>query len=234
MAARPVNFDKYSFPSVNKAKAECKRIRDKYAAGEKVSDPADEAFLRALVAEHRNSEAKIGSGIERFEVASNSSLGARAGNLGIWIKQVGKSELVDFGYGGVVEWIADPGNERQEGRRVERALRNAIRPLTDQFLADCLSSAQPLTSCLTGKALDPTQPIDVLHDRPRWGQLVEEFVGARGGYSAVLTRQTEQSLGEVLVDDSLRDAWVEFHRQRATLGLATPEENAQRSKGAGG
>lgn len=231
MASRPVNFDKYSFPSVSKAKAECKRIRDKYAPGEKVSDPDDDAFLRALVAEHRNRDTKVGRGIQHFEVARNNSLGARAGNLGIWIKQEGKSELVDFGYGGVIEWIADPSNEGRDRRRVERALRNAIRPLTDQFLAEQVSSGTPLVSCLTGRELDAAQPIDVVHDSPRWGQLVDEFLAANGGYSSVLTRQTEHSIGEVLEDEALRDSWLEFHRQRATLGLATPDENAQRPKG---
>lgn len=92
-----------------------------------------------MIAEHRNRDTKIGRGIEHFEVANNNALGARAGNLGIWIKQKGKSELVDFGYGGVIEWIAEPSNVRQDRRRVERALRNAIRPLTDTFLAEKIS-----------------------------------------------------------------------------------------------
>jgi hypothetical protein len=172
----------------------------------------------------------VGKGIRHFEVASNSVLGARSGNLGIWIKQEGNRELVDFGYGGVIEWIADPSNDRQDGRRVERALRNAIRHRTDQFLADRLSSGEPLTSCLTGEVLDRTQPIDVVHDSPRWGRLVDEFVAVHGGYAAVLTRQAERSLGELLEDQALSDSWVEFHRQRATLGLATPDESAQRPK----
>lgn len=230
MASRPVNFNKYSFPSVSKAKAECKRIRDRYSPGEQVSDPDDDAFLRALVAEHRNSATKVGRGIQHFEVASNLALGARSGNLGIWIKQEGKSELVDFGYGGVIEWIADPSNDRQDRRRVERALRNAIRYRTDQFLANLLSSGEPLRSCLTGETLDPAQPIDVVHYSPRWGSLVDEFVAANGGYTAVKTEELERSLGEVLEDEALRDSWVEFHSHRAVLGLATPDENAQRMK----
>lgn len=231
MASRPVVFDKYSFPSVNKAKAECKQIRDKYAEGEVVSDRADDAFLRALVAEHRNREEKVGNGIEHFEVARNNSIGARAGNLGIWIKQVGKRELVDFGYGGVMEWLADPSNSRHEKRRVQRALRNAIRSVTDEYLSNKLNSGQPLVSCVSGKTLDPAQPIDVVHDRPRWGELVDEFVASQGGYAVVQTRQSERSLGEILEDEALRDAWVKFHSQRAELGLATPDENAQRTKG---
>lgn len=231
MASRPVVFDKYSFPSVSKAKAECKRIRDKYSPGERVSDPDDDTFLRALVAEHRNSATKIGKGIQHFEVASNAAIGARSGNLGIWIKQEGKSELVDFGYGGVIEWIADPSNDRQDRRRVERALRNAIRHRTERYLVDRLSSGEPLTSCLTGQTLDPKQPIDVVHDSPRWGSLVQEFVAANGGYAAIQTIELERSLGEVLEDEALRDSWVEFHSRRAVLGLATPDENAQRTTG---
>lgn len=228
MASRPVNFDKYSFPSVSKAKAECKRIRDKYGEGEVVSDPADDAFFRALVAEHRNREEKVGDGIHHFEVARNNSLGARAGNLGVWIKQVGRQDLVDFGYGGVIEWIADPGNARQERRRVQRALRNTIRVVTNEYLSNQLNSGQELKSCLTGKTLEPTQAIDVVHDQPRWGDLVDEFVTREGGYSAIGTRQTERSLGEILEDEDTRDTWVKFHESRAVLGLATPEENSQR------
>lgn len=229
MPSRAVNFNKYSFPSVSKAKAECKRIRDKYSPGEQVSDPDDDAFLRALVAEHRNSATKVGRGIQHFVVASNAALGARSGNLGIWIKQEGKGELVDFGYGGVIEWIADPSNDRRDRRRVERALRNAIRHQTDRFLRDRLSSSEPLTSCLTGETLDPNQPIDVVHDSPRWGSLVHEFVTANGGYAAIRTTELERSLGEVLEDEILRASWVEFHSHRAVLGLATPIENAGRT-----
>jgi hypothetical protein len=133
--ARPVSFGKYNFPSENKAKQECNRIRDKYLPNERVLDDADDAFLRALVEEHRHREEKVGNGIEYFQVAPTSSLHARTGNFGIWIKQTGVEELVDFGYGGVIRGITDAGGSRQERTRVDRALRNAIRPSTDEFLA---------------------------------------------------------------------------------------------------
>jgi hypothetical protein len=224
VASRPVVFDKYSFPSVSRAKAECKRIRDKYAEGEVVSDPADDAFFRALVAEHRNREEKIGDGIQHFVVARNNSLGARAGNLGIWIKQVCRQDLVDFGYGGVMEWIADPGNARQERRRVQRALRNAIRVVTDEYLSNQLNSGQVLKSCLTGRILKPTQRIDVVHDLPRWGDLVDEFVATRGGCSAIRTRQTERSLGEILEDEDTRASWSSFTQVTRSLDWRRPKK----------
>ncbi len=228
MASRPVTFGGYSFPSVSKAKAECRRIRDKYAVGEVVSDKSDDTFFRALVAEHRNRNEKVGKGIEHFEVARNNTLGARSGNLGIWIKQVGEAKLVDFGYGGVIEWIADPSNTRHDKRRVERALRNAIRSQTAQYLAEQLRHGGQLKSCISGKVLDPLQPIDVIHVHPRWGRLVDDFVVQNGGYSSVVTRQMTHAIGESLTDDYLKGSWIEFHQRHATLGLATPEENAQR------
>jgi hypothetical protein len=228
MAARPVAFGKYSFPSENKAKQECNRIRDKYLPNGRVLDDADEAFLRALVEEHRHREEKIGRGIEFFQVAPTSSLHARSGNFGIWIKQTGVDDLVDFGYGGVIRGITDAGGSRQERERVERALRLAIRPMTDKFLSDLRGSGQPLVSCLSGKALSPAEPIDVIHDEPRWGQLVRDFTGIVGGLAKVETKRLDHSLGEILVQEAVREAWIHYHEEQAVLGLATRDENSAR------
>ena len=228
MAARPVVFGKYSFPSENKAKQECNRVRDKYLPNGRVLDDADDAFLRALVEEHRHREEKIGNGIEFFQVAPTSSLHARSGNFGIWIKQTGVEELVDFGYGGVIRGITDAGGSRQERERVDRGLRNAIRAVTDGFLVGRRASGSPLVSCLSGKTLHPDESIDVVHDSPRWGQLVRDFTARVGGLAHIETRRLEHSLGEILVDEAVRDAWIKYHEEYAVLGLATREENAAR------
>lgn len=230
MAARPVAFGKYSFPSENKAKQECNRIRDKYLPDRRVSDHADDAFFRALVEEHRHRDEKVGAGIEYFQVRRNNTLGAKSGNYGVWIKQYGVNDLVDFGYGGVIRGIADDGAARQERVRIDRALRLAIRPMTDQFLSDWRESGQPLVSCLSGKTLNPGDPIDVIHDTPRWGDLVRDFTSRVGGLGLIETRRLDQSLGEVIVSDDLRAFWMEFHQDHALLGLATPEERAARPR----
>ncbi|MGY2746220.1 DUF3223 domain-containing protein [Arthrobacter sp. UYCu723] len=229
-ASRPVTFGIYSYPSENKAKEECKRIRDKYVPDRRVSDLADDAFFRALVEEHRNRDEKVGNGIEYFQVRRNNSLGARAGNYGVWIKQRGVDDLIDFGYGGVVTGIADTGGARQELARVDRALRLAIRPMTDRFLSDWRESGRPLVSCLSGKTLDSTEPIDVIHDKPRWGELVRGFTDLVGGLSHIETRRLDQSLGEILVSEDIRASWAQYHQDHAVLGLATPEENAARPR----
>lgn len=230
MAARPVAFGSYNFSSVNKAKLECNRIRDKYAPAGRVLDVEDDAFFRALVEEHRHRDEKIGSGIEYFQVAPTQGLGARTGNLGIWIKQIGVEALVDFGYGGVIRGIADDGGSRQEKERVDRALRAAIRPTTNKFLAGEKAAGVALVSCLSGKTLDPDTSIDVVHDSPRWGQLVRDFTTLAGGLSQIETKRLDRSLGEVLVDQKVQDSWMSFHAERAVLGLATPEENAARPR----
>lgn len=228
MPARPVSFGKYNFPSENRAKQECNRIRDKYLPNERVLDEADDVFLRALVEEHRHREEKVGNGIEYFQVAPTSSLHARTGNFGIWIKQTGVEELVDFGYGGVIRGITDAGGSREERTRVDRALRNAIRPSTDEFLAGQRDSGLPLVSCLSGKTLDTGSDIDVIHDFPRWGQLVRDFTAIVGGLAQVETKRLDHSLGEILVDETVRGAWIQYHELHALLGLATREENATR------
>lgn len=230
MATRPVTFGSYTFSSVNKATNECKRIRDKYVPDGRVLDADDDAFLRALVEEHRHREAKFGKGIEYFQIAPNQGLGARTGNLGIWIKQIGVEELVDFGYGGVIRGIADAGGSRQEKERVDRALRTAIRPTTNRFLAEKKAAGVALVSCLSGNELDPDASIDVVHDSPRWGQLVRDFTTLAGGLSQIETKRLDRSLGEVLVDQTVQESWLSFHDKRAVLGLATPEEKAARPR----
>lgn len=230
MAARPVAFGSYNFSSVNKAKLECNRIRDKYAPAGRVLEVEDDAFFRALVEEHRHREAKIGNGIEYFQVAPTQSLGGRSGNLGIWIKQIGVEELVDFGYGGVIRGMADAGGSRQERERVDRALRAAIRAVTNRFLSEEKSTGAALVSCLSGHAIDPDARIDVVHDSPRWGQLVRDFTVQAGGLSKIETKRLDHSLGEVLVDQKVKDAWISFHEEHAVLGLATPEENSARQR----
>ncbi|POH74676.1 DUF3223 domain-containing protein [Arthrobacter glacialis] len=230
MAAQPVAFGSYNFPSVNKAKLECNRIRDKYIPNGRVLGSDDDAFFRALVEEHRHRDEKIGKGIEYFQVAPTKSLRARSGNFGVWIKQVGVEELVDFGYGGVIEGIPDAGGSRQEMNRVDRALRGAIRPATDRFLAEQKASGAPLLSCLSGAVLDSSGSIDVVHDSPRWGQLVRDFTALSGGLSQIETDRLDRSLGEVLVDEKVQESWTSFHEEHAVLGLATPEENAARPR----
>lgn len=230
MTARPVAFGSYNFSSVNKAKLECNRIRDKYAPDGLVLEGEDDAFFRALVEEHRYREAKIGAGIEYFQVAPTQSLCAKSGNLGIWIKQIDVEKLVDFGSGGVIERIADAGGSRQERSRVDRALRGAIRPVTDRFLAEQKASGVALQSCLSGAVLDPSESIDVIHVSPRWGQLVRDFTVLVGGFSQIETKRLDHSLGEILVDKNVQDSWIGFYEERAVLGLATPEENVARPR----
>ena len=230
MAAQPVAFGSYSFSSMNKAKLECNRIRDKYVPNGRVLDSEDDAFFRALVEEHRHRDEKVGPGIEYFQVAPTNSLRARSGNLGVWIKQVGVGDLVDFGYGGVIRTIADVGGSRQDRERVDRALRNAIRPATDRFLAAQKAMGMPLVSCLSGDVLDTSESIDVVHDLPRWGQLVRDFTVRAGGLSQIETKRLDHSLGEVLVDEEVRESWTQFHAEHAVLGLATPEERAARPR----
>lgn len=230
MAARPVAFGNYDFPSANKAKLECKRIRDKYAPDGRLLDAEDDAFFRALVEEHRHRDEKVGKGVEYFQVAPTSSLRARSGNLGIWIKQIGVDELVDFGYGGVVDRIADAGGSRQDKKRVDGALRNAIRPVTDRYLVERKASGEPLLSCLSGDVLDPIESIDVVHASPRWGELVCDFTVRAGGLSKIETERLDHSLGEILVHQEVRESWMLFHAEHAVLGLATPGERAARPR----
>ncbi|GAA3278614.1 DUF3223 domain-containing protein [Paenarthrobacter aurescens] len=229
-ASRPIVFGNYRFSSENKAKEECKRIRDKYTPDGRVSDPADDAFFRALVDEHRHRDEKVGAGIEYFQVRRNGSLKARSGNYGVWIKQRGVDDLIDFGYGGVIRGLADVGGARQEQARVDRALRLAIRPVTDEFLASWRESGKPLISCLSGEILHSGDAIDVVHDMPRWGELVRGFVARFAETSAIETRRLDQSLGEVIVSEEIRSSWIQYHRDHAVLGLATPQENAARSR----
>ncbi|ASN19930.1 hypothetical protein CGK93_09770 [Arthrobacter sp. YN] len=223
-------FGIYSFPSETKAKEECKRIRDKYIPDGRLTDPADDVFFRALVDEHRHREEKVGAGIEYFQVRLNGSLRARTGNYGVWIKQYGVDDLIDFGYGGVISRLANAGGARQEHARIDRALRLAIRPITDEFLSTWRESGRPLVSCLSGETMRSGDAIDVVHDVPRWGELVRGFIARFAELSAIETRRLDQSLGEIIVSDEIRSSWIQYHRDHAVLGLSTPQENAARSR----
>jgi hypothetical protein len=44
----------------------------------------------------------------------------------------------------------------------------------------------------------------------------------------VKTKRLDHSLGEILVDETVRGAWIQYHEEHALLGVATRQENATR------
>jgi hypothetical protein len=71
--------------------AAIREVRDRYEAGTATAE--DDEFLRNLVAEHPEAEAKIGCEIDRFETRRNLN------NIGFWIIRTDGKSTTDFSFG---------------------------------------------------------------------------------------------------------------------------------------
>jgi hypothetical protein len=71
MVAKPVTIDTRSFPTKDAARAFFKEMLNRYRPGDRVSD-SDAVDLRALLKLHTEYPAKLGYGIDHFEVMSQT------------------------------------------------------------------------------------------------------------------------------------------------------------------
>jgi Protein of unknown function (DUF3223) len=179
--------------------------------------PEDEAFLHDLIARHPNSTAKIGVGINRFEIRKSESFGQNQ----FWlIREDGTA--TDFSYRRCVS-----GKDPSHRATVLAAMRRLI---VDQVLDFKSRALTPDARCsLTGAPLHNAN-VHVDHDPP-FIEIARAFFEEVGGVDAIqLAPEANGEIGRLFLDQDMARRWSDFHRARATLFLTTAEANLRKSK----
>lgn len=192
------------------SRAEVKRyLREELhrrAHGERVDDPELAYVLTELAHEHPRPEEKIGPGIEWWVVSSNTDLHHRAGNKGFRIKQVGREELVDFGY---VKVLYPPAEVEQ----LRTALTEEARDITEQFRTDAFQNG-PVTCCRTGQSIADKTQAQAVHRAPRRAILHSQFLTEEGlTVGDIKLVAVPGASGKRLRDRDLAARWRAFQRK---------------------
>jgi hypothetical protein len=177
--------------------------------------PEDDAFLRELIKRHPDAPAKIGVGIDHFEIRENAFYKQNV----FWLIRTDGSET-DFSYRRCVS-----GAEVSHRAQVLATMRTAI---SDQIIDYKRHALTPDARCsLTGAPLDEAT-VHIDHDPP-FIEIARAFLDDVGGVEAIeLTPSEDGSIGRSFLNPLMAQRWSDFHRTRATLFLTTAEANMGR------
>lgn len=194
------------YPSKKEAQQAIYEIRGRYETG--TATPADDEFLRDLVAIHPDSKAKIGSGIERFETRWN------LGNIGFWIIRTDATQT-DFSF---LKCLYGCGAEDL----VRSAMRSAVR---DQ-LAMVRAAALEAGACcpISGEQLT-AENCHADHAEPFFIDIADAFASSVGGYGVIGTRALDGAFGRRFADETQEQRWIHFHQSRAQLRAVSKRTN---------
>jgi hypothetical protein len=171
--------------------------------GGRVDDAKLVDVLTELAREHPRPIEKIGAGIEYWVVCSNTDLHHRSGNKGFRIKQIGKDELVEFGYTKV---LYPPSSVEQ----LRTALTEEARDITEQFRADAFKDG-PVTCFRTGEILTNKTDGQAIHVNPTRSVLHSQFLIQEGlTVDQVALEPVPGASGKRLVDRELAARWRAF------------------------
>ncbi|TCR24193.1 DCL family protein [Streptomyces sp. BK205] len=99
MAAKPVTVGDKHFPTKGTLTKYCQEVRDRYQYlnNKVVTDPDDDAFLRALLALHSEADQKMRPGVDYFEVRKHPDWDT----YGFWVVRTDGTED-DFSYPDII------------------------------------------------------------------------------------------------------------------------------------
>ena len=200
------------YPTQKQAKARCRDLVASVGVGEAITDPADLAFLRDLIARHPDAAGKVGAGIRAITVRVNTPFRT----LGFWIERVDGTRTD-------ISWLEclSPSNNRQ---KVLTALRHAIVDQRSKVKAAAFA-AGPVFCPYTGERLTP----DNAHadHAPPWTfeRIADEFAKSEGGWAQIQHASHDGALGSELVDNQQRLRWRRFHASRADLRVVSEIAN---------
>lgn len=191
------------------AKAAIYEVRNRVKARGRPT-PEDDEFLRDLVTLHPDAEAKVGCGIDHFEVRQNFNYD------GFWILRTDGSET-DFSF---MKCLYGASQEA----KVRSAMRYAV---VDQKLAArdlAFAGAEILTCPVTGEPIRVSD-CHIDHDSPTFVQIADAFAEQAGGYASIETISVDGNIGRRFVDSALSSRWEAFHQERANLRAVSVRAN---------
>jgi hypothetical protein len=200
----------HAFSSRQKAQAHASAIRAKYAAGAPVSDPDDDAFLRALIRRHVNAAQKVGVGVARFYV----DVAPAGWGTCFWLERTDGSRT-DFG---VPSCLESPGKINR------RSLRQAVRPSIEEYKSIVCAGGPTFVSEYSGKEF-PLSELHVDHAVP-FENIVAEFFSSKGVDvdADLLTESIDGEERPIWRNPALIEEFIRHHA-RHRLRLVSAKEN---------
>jgi hypothetical protein len=191
-------FGGVGFTSRDAVKRHGANIRSRYDHGETISEPADHAFLRDLIACHAERETKVGSGIKRFYYDTSPD----HPNASCFYLERLDGSATDFGVPACLVGI------RQLNLQ---SMRMAVRSEVERFKNEKLGGNPTFMSAFSQKEF-PSEECAVDHVVP-FDTIVEKFCVTHGIEidAELVTKSTDMRSDAVWKDDGLRRAFVSFH-----------------------
>jgi hypothetical protein len=193
-----------------------REIRDRYSDGEILSHD-DFDFMLEVLKGHPQFDAKCGAGIRNIFVNTNPEY---TNTRCFWLTRTDGSST-DFSFKECL-------TPTLQIKKFHNALRAAIEPFTMQFKRDHFDK-YPESSCpITGERLDFVGS-HVDHIFPQtFQELVEQFIKSNNidvEKVEIIGDREDNNFKDKLVDEILREKWIEFHNTHATLQIVSRTAN---------
>jgi hypothetical protein len=232
---KPINLPNgRSWKTQTEALAHFKAMLGRHFDNQVVEDRADHDDLIALLERYdtviTDSPSKIGSGVEHFFRRRN--VGEGYSTPGFWVRRTDESET-DFSYISAVK-----GEPKSNAQEFYDACRTAV--AADLIAAkkrhfEVYGDASGRVPCDLSEQLISFAEAHLDHAYPTFGQLVVTFRAARGWQHGVppgvLSPAADAQTITTFLDDSVTEAFRQFHRGAATLRIVTRARNLAMSAG---
>jgi hypothetical protein len=223
MASNPVSIATRDFKSQSDAMAFFKAMLNRYKPGDRVAG-VDAFDLAALLDRHAEYAEKVGVGIDHFELMMTDQ-GTQCFRI---VRNDGSG--IDFSY---IHCVRGRSPSRKD--EISRAFRQAIRfdlyGARDKFFSEHRDS-QGLIPCAVSKARIPPEQGHMDHRPPlTFEVIVITFLEGRGlTYESVpITTGADNQVAPTLTDESLSNAFRQYHARIARLDFVTNTINLAQS-----
>ncbi|MDH2429680.1 DCL family protein [Sphaerisporangium sp. TRM90804] len=214
MAAKPILIGEQLFSKKSDALQACRDVLYHYPAGARVHDPTHERFLIDLLQLHPDTERKVGSGIDHFEIRANPLY---PNQVSFFIVRTDGSET-EFSF---TKCLTPP----TQRHLVLNAMRQAVGPQVIAFLHATFRDGDEVRCAVTGAILNGPDGAHVDHYDPEFLVLATDYVLAHGGWDAFELFSTDGAVGPSFADVKQAEAWVDHHRMPASLRVVSIRAN---------
>ena len=205
------------FPTKAVLQNKIRTIRDSYADGESLSND-DFEFMSEVLEGHPEYKTKVGGGLKSMFVSTNPLY---RNTRCFWLVRIDGSST-DFSF---VECLTPTLHKK----KFFRALRTAIEPITMEFKKQFFAKrTEPYYCPYTGEELHEIGS-HVDHKAPNtFQELVEKFIREYAidvDCIQIGGDVEDNTYQNTLVDDGLRQKWIDFHNAHAELQIISRTAN---------
>ena len=210
--AKPISFGNYHFRTKKSATDEIRTRISKYSHKEKL-DNDDELFFRSLFTLHGNYEDKKGAGIDHIEVEIDEFR-----NHCLYIHRDDDTKID-------ISWVTCLKQKTQK-QIVSNAFGRAVKERIITFKETQLLL---VPKCPYLEIELTKENSNVTYRNPTFNELIDSFLAERNlNYELVELTNPEATDGDQrgqLTDDTLKEEWKDFHKEKANLKLISAKAN---------